>query len=134
MAKDVPSSVRDSLSQAHTAVAQAMTAPDALPVMKQLQGLSMAILGMIQQGHQAQQPGMPGGAPGGPPPGGGMPPGGGAPGPQGNQGQFGPPQQGSAPGPAPAPMPGAGGQGLFPNSPQPNAQELAQFVASRAGS
>ncbi len=126
MAKDVSGSVRDSLSQALTSITQGMTAPDALPLMPMLNKLHGAILGLIQQGHQ--QPGMPppgGGGPGagGPPPGqGGPPPG----------GQYGPPP-GQAPGPPPAPMANAGGQGVFPNSPQPNAQELQQLMAAHAG-
>ena len=127
MAKDVSNSVRDSLSQALTAITQGMTAPDATPVMQQLNQLHGAILGIIQQGHQAAG-GMPQGqrpgGPGGPPPGGGGPPPG---------GQFGPPQGGQAPGPAPSPMANAGGQGVFPNSPQPNAQELQQLLAAHAG-
>ncbi len=46
---------------------------------------------------------------------------------------MGPPQGGGAPGPAPSPMANAGGQGVFPNSPQPNAQELQQLMAAHAG-
>lgn len=122
MAKDVSQSVRDSLSMAATNVAQAMTAPDAGPMMPILQKLHQEMVGIIQRGGQPgqgmQQQGMPGQ---GPPPGAGGPPQGGPGGPP-----QGPPGGGQQ-------MPQAGGRGLFPNSPTPSAQQLQELIGGRTG-
>jgi hypothetical protein len=126
MAKDVSQSVRDSLSAAATNVAQAMTAPDAAPMMPILMKLHQDMVGMIQRGMQGpgqgmQQQGMPGQ---GPPPGQqGPPPG----------GPGGPPQGPPQGPPGGQQMPQAGGRGLFPNSPVPSAQQLQELIGSRTG-
>lgn len=111
MAKGTVASVRDGLGAAASAITEAMTAPDAMPVMPQLMKLQQAMLALIQQGHAAQQQPVLGAA--------GMGPGG---------GPF--PQR---PGPPPSQLPNAGGQGLFPNSPQPNPNELQALLANKAG-
>ena len=113
MPKDVSASVNDSLSQAAVNITQGMMAPDAGPYMPKLEMLLIEIRNLAQRGMQS-----PGGAQGQ-----GSPPMG--------QAQMGPPPQ--APGPAAAQMPNAGGQGLFPNSPQPNADELAALISKGTG-
>lgn len=117
MAKDEVQSVRDGYSQIASAITMTMTAPDAGPDLKFLTVLQAAVLAKLhtppqqqmQQmaGQGAGQGGPPGGAPTGPP--GGSPP----------PGQMG--------------MQSAPGQGLFPNSPQPNADELRALMTSRSG-
>jgi hypothetical protein len=118
VAKDVAASVRDALSQAATSVTEAMAAPDAMPYMPVLRQLHQNLIAVIQHGQlvpqQGQQPGQGPGA-GGP---GGQPM---APGPAAGQ-----PQVNGG-------LPSAPGQGLFPNSPIPSANELSALVANRTG-
>lgn len=119
MAKGI-GSMAEELGNAVQAIARAKLTPEAVPVLHQLDQLQAQVTILAQHGNI--RAGGPGAAGPGAPAQGGAPTGG-------------PPQAPGPPAGAPQPggLPNAPGQGIFPNSPIPNANELAALVGGRAG-
>lgn len=116
-----PASIAEGYASILQALANAMTAPDAGPVIPFLIDMQKAVAGQMQKGNQPQKPPGGGQPPGGPPGAGGPPPGGGGGMSLGAlQGQ----PQGQPPGPG-----GSGG----PSTSGASQEDIRRMIGAQAG-